>query len=285
MSTPCHRLHADTITLAPVADNTMFFDGVPTSELSNGVGDGIFVGRTATRGAAAQRGLMRFDFSAIPPGSTIDGVSLVMVVTRVPRTAFASPIALHRLTASWGEGTSIAFGGNGTGSDPGDANWLHRFSPGSPWATPGGDFVGTASGSALTPLAPGPMQWVSTPALVSDVQGWHANPANNFGWLLLGDEATESSTRKLGSREASVAQDRPALTVTFTPPIACDSIDFNGDGLFPDDNDLVDFLSVLAGGACSNEPNCNDIDFNNDGLFPDDNDLVAFLTVLAGGDC
>jgi hypothetical protein len=64
----------------------------------------------------------------------------------------------------------------------------------------------------------------------------------------------------------------------------CDSIDFNQDGLFPDDNDLVDFLSVLAGGACSTGT-CSDIDFNNDGLFPDDNDLIAFLTVLAGGVC
>ncbi len=65
----------------------------------------------------------------------------------------------------------------------------------------------------------------------------------------------------------------------------CDSIDFNADGLFPDDNDLVQFLSVLAGGACDNDPNCNDIDFNNDSLFPDDSDLLAFLRVLAGGNC
>ncbi len=62
----------------------------------------------------------------------------------------------------------------------------------------------------------------------------------------------------------------------------CDDIDFNNDSLFPDDSDLVAFLSVLAGSAC---PTCNDIDFNNDGLFPDDADLVAFLRVLAGGDC
>jgi hypothetical protein len=67
--------------------------------------------------------------------------------------------------------------------------------------------------------------------------------------------------------------------------VGCSSIDFNNDGLFPDDNDLVDFLNVLAGGTCSNDPFCNDIDFNNDGLFPDDNDLVIFLRVLAGGDC
>jgi CubicO group peptidase (beta-lactamase class C family) len=65
---------------------------------------------------------------------------------------------------------------------------------------------------------------------------------------------------------------------------ACDALDFNLDGFFPDDNDLIDFLSVLSGGACSTGE-CNDIDFNNDGLFPDDADLVAFLTVLAGGEC
>jgi hypothetical protein len=64
----------------------------------------------------------------------------------------------------------------------------------------------------------------------------------------------------------------------------CDSIDFNGDGLFPDDADLLDFLVVLAGGACSTGT-CSDIDFNNDELFPDDGDLVAFLRVLAGGPC
>lgn len=64
----------------------------------------------------------------------------------------------------------------------------------------------------------------------------------------------------------------------------CDSIDFNGDALFPDDQDLIDFLAVLAGGACSTEA-CSDIDFNNDGLFPDDSDLIAFLAVLAGGNC
>jgi hypothetical protein len=64
----------------------------------------------------------------------------------------------------------------------------------------------------------------------------------------------------------------------------CNDIDYNNDGLFPDDNDLIDFLSVLAGGPCSTN-NCDGIDFNNDGLFPDDNDLVAFLNKLAGQDC
>jgi hypothetical protein len=75
------------------------------------------------------------------------------------------------------------------------------------------------------------------------------------------------------------------VTNAACEPSSCDSIDFNADGLFPADEDLVDFLVVLAGGTCSNDPNCNDIDFNNDGLFPSDDDLVTFLRVLAGGNC
>jgi hypothetical protein len=67
-------------------------------------------------------------------------------------------------------------------------------------------------------------------------------------------------------------------------PVACDSIDFNGDGLFPADQDLIDFLTVMAGGECSTEW-CGDIDFNNDCLFPADEDLISFLRVLAGGTC
>ncbi len=65
----------------------------------------------------------------------------------------------------------------------------------------------------------------------------------------------------------------------------CNDIDFNNDGLFPDDNDLIDLLTVLAGGVCSTAPTpgCDSIDFNNDDLFPDDNDLIDYLTVLAGG--
>jgi hypothetical protein len=76
-----------------------------------------------------------------------------------------------------------------------------------------------------------------------------------------------------------------SIRVRWNASSTCNTIDFNNDGLFPDDTDLVDFLSVLAGGPCSNDPNCAGIDFNNDGLFPDDNDLVAFLRVLAGGAC
>jgi hypothetical protein len=63
---------------------------------------------------------------------------------------------------------------------------------------------------------------------------------------------------------------------------SCDSIDFNGDNLFPTDEDVIDFFSALAGQSCAA---CGDIDFNNDGLFPSDQDVIAFLSVFAGGPC
>lgn len=64
----------------------------------------------------------------------------------------------------------------------------------------------------------------------------------------------------------------------------CGDIDFNNDGLFPDDGDLIDFLTLLAGGSCSTD-NCDRIDFVRDGLFPSDDDLLGFLQILAGGSC
>jgi ELWxxDGT repeat protein len=68
------------------------------------------------------------------------------------------------------------------------------------------------------------------------------------------------------------------------PISQCDSIDFNGDGIFPDNQDLIDFIDVFAGGTCPTGT-CNDIDFNNDGIFPDNQDLITLIDVLAGGSC
>ncbi len=79
---------------------------------------------------------------------------------------------------------------------------------------------------------------------------------------------------------------RIALTGACFVPVgpSCDSIDFNGDGLFPDTADIDDFLSVFSGGPCSTGT-CGDIDYNNDGLFPDTLDIDSLLSVFSGGAC
>ncbi len=65
----------------------------------------------------------------------------------------------------------------------------------------------------------------------------------------------------------------------------CDSIDFNNNDVFPEDQDVIDFFEVLAGGDCSPGNTCSDIDFNNNGVFPEDQDVIDFFNVLAGGTC
>mgnify|MGYP000897801268 CR=1 FL=1 len=79
--------------------------------------------------------------------------------------------------------------------------------------------------------------------------------------------------------------------VTVLPVgVTCDSVDFNNDTLFPDTQDITDFISVFGGGVCAGqEPGdqpCNtDIDFNNDSLFPDVADIDSLLSVFSGGTC
>ncbi len=65
----------------------------------------------------------------------------------------------------------------------------------------------------------------------------------------------------------------------------CDSIDFNNNQVFPEDQDVIDFFNVLAGAPCSAGNTCSDIDFNNNGVFPEDQDVIDFFIVLAGGAC
>ncbi|GDY00103.1 hypothetical protein LBMAG48_25060 [Phycisphaerae bacterium] len=68
----------------------------------------------------------------------------------------------------------------------------------------------------------------------------------------------------------------------FAERVTCDSIDFNQNTVFPEDQDVIDFFRVLAGDEC---PTCADIDFNNNCVFPEDQDVIDFFNVLAGGTC
>ncbi len=75
---------------------------------------------------------------------------------------------------------------------------------------------------------------------------------------------------------------------SFTTGSACDSIDFNRNTVFPEDQDVIDFFNVLAGGPCPYTPPAGevcDIDFNNNTVFPEDQDVIDFFNVLAGQSC
>ncbi len=210
----------DVRTFAPVADNTIFRNAFsPDSLLSSGSGDGIYAGRTLSHVDYRQRGLVRFDLSTIPCGATVTRVQLTMYMERGRSGQPATPVRLHRLLGAWGEGASIAFGGAGSESLAGDANWLERQSPGVMWTTPGGDFVATASATASVSSSPGAVTWASNAVMIADVTGWLANPSSNNGWMIINNEVNQGTARKFSSRESTTASRRPALLVEYTLPL------------------------------------------------------------------
>lgn len=198
---------AVTVELAPLKDNTLYETPVGNS---NGAGDGIYSGRVGTFGGQTRRrGLVAFDLSSIPTNATVSAASLELTIAQTS-DPFERTMTAHRVSANWGEGTSLGTG-SGNLATPGDATWTFRFVDVSSWATPGGDFAVAPSGSQLVGTF-GTAAW-SDAGILSDVQAWVSNPATNFGWLIRGEEALGNTTRKFYSREGLVA---PKLIVTYT---------------------------------------------------------------------
>ncbi|HPF13537.1 MAG: DNRLRE domain-containing protein [Planctomycetes bacterium] len=227
-----------TVVLTPQQDNTLYFSiNPPTGTLSNGSGTRIFCGATQT--GDARRMLLQFDIaSAIPAGSTINSVTLNLTAVQLSSGGPVTMQTVHRVTQAWGEGASIASGGQGGGTTavPGDATWLHAMSPSTFWTTAGGDF--DASPSATMAInAPGSSN-TSSSTMASDVQGWLDTPVANFGWLIKDTAELPASSIAFSSREGTQG---PTLTVDYTAPANivsfCD----------PADNNSTGFPTVLQG--------------------------------------
>ncbi|MGE3110132.1 MAG: multicopper oxidase domain-containing protein [Phycisphaerales bacterium] len=203
---------ADQATLRPLKDNTLYQD--PAGTLSNGLGETMFAGTTAQ--SLTRRAVLSFDLTGIPPGSSIQSVSLTMSMSRT--RAGTRTVTLHRLLADWGEGDSYAGipGGAGTPSQTDDATWIHRFYPDVLWSTAGGQFNVTSSASAAVGGIAS-YSWSST-QMATDVQNWVNNPATNFGWLVRGDESTGTTAKSFDTRNHPDLTKRPRLVVNFTAP-------------------------------------------------------------------
>lgn len=180
---------------APATGATLFGD---EPGLANGSGSHLFIGATAA--GFTGRARARFDLSDVPPGSTVRSASLRGVIDRIANGAPDDSVAsLHRLLASWGEGTSGSGGGNGGGevAVPGDVTWTQRYySATSPqdWSTPGGDFA--AESASIPMVSTGAFVWTSTPEMLADIQGWVNDPSSTHGWLIRGSEAMTRTAKR-----------------------------------------------------------------------------------------
>src|SRR5262245_59075522 len=201
-----------TITLTPTKDNTLY--EIADGSLSNGKGQYFFTGMTLE--PLRRRGLLGFDLSTIPAGSTIVSASLRLNMSKT--IALPEPTSLHRVLADWGEAGSDAPGQEGSGglAQAGAATWRHRFHPSTAPATPGGDFDPTAR--ATTPVGLEDVYFWSSAGMVSDLQGWLDSPSTNFGWLVFTYEGDFPSAKRFDTRENPVPANRPQLTIRYSSP-------------------------------------------------------------------
>jgi spore coat protein A len=217
---------ADVDTVGAEKDNTLYQKN--DGSLSNGLGEHFFAGRTDQSDEdSRRRGVVAFDLSTIPAGSTINSVTLTLRMSRTQ--AGPENVTVHRLLADWGEGTSAA-GGNEGGGDSAttdDATWLHTFYDTQFWSSAGGDFQASPSDTTSVD-GNGFYDW-SSAAMAADVQHWLDNPAQNYGWIVIGNESTNKTAKRFDSLQNTNESRRPALTIDFTPPASTGACCF-GDG-------------------------------------------------------
>ena len=194
-----------TDTIFPFKDNTLIED--LAGNLSNGAGMYFFAGRVGGGGGGTERrGVLAFDVAShIQPNAII--LSAVLQLHKSKGNNSGQNIRLHRLGTDWGEGASIGPMGEGGGAPAAlnDATWLCTFSDGAggcngTWAAPGGDFSPTASTQANVSVN-GFYSWPTTPGMVADVQAMLDQPANNFGWVVLGNTASPGTAVRFDSKD------------------------------------------------------------------------------------
>ncbi len=249
-------LAGDSVTLEPMKDNTIIQQpqGIPAS---NGAGTGLFSGRVGPAGQGTiRRGCVAWDVAgAVPAGATITSVTLTMRMTQT--SSGPQTIELRRFLEDWGEGGSIGFGGQGALAQPGDVTWVHTFFDDQFWSVEGGVYSDTVSGSTVVnDIAD--YTWTSTPEMVADVQNWLDDPSTNYGWAIIGNESTLMTVKRFATREYTVEDQRPLLTIEFEEGGKDIPGDFDGDG----DVDASDLAALLAAwGPCDDCPE----DLNDDG--------------------
>ena len=254
-------VQGDVVVLEASKDNSMY-QGFFSDTNASGAGPNLFVGNIANGQGFSRRSLIEFDVSGIPACSTINSVTLSLVLDM--SISNDQDIATHRVLQEWGEGTSVPDGGGGGGGGAGgeptedSSTWEHTFFPDELWDNPGGDFDGTASAVTSVGGATTAYLW-SSAGMVDDVQGWVGASSSNHGWILIGNEIDIVTTKRFVSSEGDSAEDRPTLTIDFTPPTPCPSRgDFDGNGSIG----FADLSSLLnAWGPC---PGCPE-DLSGDG--------------------
>jgi hypothetical protein len=161
-----------------------------------------------TDGAPLRLALLRFDLSALPPGTQVVHAELVVTTTAAGALTQGST-QIFQLLEPWTEGS-----GNGAADV---ANWTQRTAAAA-WTTAGAASPGsraTAVASEFVPSANDTSYTVGLPA--SLVQGWIDAPASNDGVIFVNRNAADRSVLLVSSEGAAAAK-RPLLRLRVKLP-------------------------------------------------------------------
>ncbi|TFG89829.1 MAG: T9SS type A sorting domain-containing protein [Candidatus Atribacteria bacterium] len=196
------------VVLTASKDNSIYEEG----ELSNGAGQYLFTG--VTNQGHKRRTLVKFDLSElIPEDVAVDSAFLILVPSLVKTNG--TTVTLYRLNTAWGEGTSDAEGQEGTGTpaSAGDATWTKAVVSGDPWIKPGGDY--DLEPVADTTVSLGTNAIFGSALFTVLVNSWIADPANNHGVIVKGDELNSATAIRFISREFSDSNLWPVLKLYY----------------------------------------------------------------------
>ncbi len=231
-------LQAEIAVLNPIKDNTIFAGskggGNPEDYTLNSCGAGLNLFSGLTNDSFPRRALVKFDIAgSLPAGSTINSATLTIDINK-ERDSQNRIYSLAPVLVDWGEGTVLCEdnkgeGGRGAPANTGDATWLDAMYTVVNWSAAGGDYAGVSATASIPETGAG--TWNSADAgnsgMVTDIASWLSTPANNHGWIIIGDETAASSARRFSSREGAVP---PQLTIDYTPPAGAEACCFtNGD--------------------------------------------------------
>lgn len=139
-------------------------------------------------------GVVRFDISSIPTGSTVTAATLTLVATAVGSATAVKNYGSNRILVDWTEST---------------VTWN------TPGSTAGSHFASSAT-DIIAVSATGSYNW----NVLNDVASFVAGSAINYGWRIIWSSNTSGTNKQVdfGTKENATAGNRPVLSVTYTPP-------------------------------------------------------------------
>jgi len=254
-----HPIEASPSVTASFQDGTSGYAGtrdtyLSQSSLSTNFGSDVSVRADGDEvGGQDLVGLLKFDLTSIPAGSSIQGAELTLTVTNPT----AGGYELYEAKRPWMEG---------------EATW-QGYASGQAWQSGGAQGAqdrGAVLLGTLSPASLGTYTLTFTAAGVVAVQGWVDAPGTNHGVVIA--NAANADGMAFESRQSGTAANRPKLTVTYGPGTA--PVDTDGDG-------MTDVAEVAAGF----NPNSADQDQNGtvDGQDDWDGDGIINQTEIASG--